>query len=279
MQTYNKKGSDYSINVNEMTTNYIPANNTPNDVEFSTIQAKQNNDASQWGNLGTSLTNKATRIKFIRKVYLILTAQLIITFGIVCIFALVPTVRDFAQSDSGFYLYIASYIIFLVLIVTFSLLSICNFQRRVPWNYIMLLAITLSLAYMLGMISAYNSISSVLIAIGITFTVTLGITLISIQTKYDFTKNCALIAVCLSFALIGFGFATIFTSLYSIPFIQSVYGGLGACLMALFLAIDTQLLIGNKKYKFSSEDYINAALQLYLDICMMFLYLLGMGKK
>jgi len=45
-------------------------------------------------------------------------------------------------------------------------------------------------------------------------------------------------------------------------------------LMAMFLAIDTQLLMGNKKYKFDEEDYINAALQLYLDICYIFIYIL-----
>ncbi len=64
---------------------------------------------------------------------------------------------------------------------------------------------------------------------------------------------------------------------------QAVYGGLGALLMALFLAIDTQLLLGSKRYSFNPEDYVNAALQLYLDISYMFLYLLqfasGIMKK
>lgn len=55
---------------------------------------------------------------------------------------------------------------------------------------------------------------------------------------------------------------------------QAVYGGLGACLMAIFLAVDTQMLMGNKRLKFSEEDYVNAALQIYLDICQMFLYIL-----
>ena len=53
--------------------------------------------------------------------------------------------------------------------------------------------------------------------------------------------------------------------------------------MALFLAIDTQLLLGNKRYAFNPEDYVNAALQLYLDISYMFLYILqfagGITKK
>ena len=51
-------------------------------------------------------------------------------------------------------------------------------------------------------------------------------------------------------------------------------------LMAVFLAIDTQMLIGNKRLKYSEEDYVDAALQIYLDICQMFLYLLqAFGSK
>jgi FtsH-binding integral membrane protein len=44
--------------------------------------------------------------------------------------------------------------------------------------------------------------------------------------------------------------------------------------MSMFLAIDTQMLMGNKRYAFDPEDYINAAVQLYLDVCYMFMYLL-----
>ena len=34
--------------------------------------------------------------------------------------------------------------------------------------------------------------------------------------------------------------------------------------MAVFLAVDTQLIMGNKELAYNSEDYVNAALQLYL---------------
>jgi protein lifeguard len=57
-------------------------------------------------------------------------------------------------------------------------------------------------------------------------------------------------------------------------FFLAVYGGFGAILMAIFLAIDTQMLLGNKRLAFSPEDYVNAALQIYLDIGYMFLYIL-----
>ena len=114
------------------------------------------------------------------------------------------------------------------------------------------------------MISAYHDIEAVFIALGITLFISIGVTLFSIQTKYDFT-NCWMVLLCLCLALIGFGISCgIMYAVYPTAIIQAVYGGLGACLMAIFLAIDTQLIIGNKRFQYSAEDYVNAALQLYL---------------
>ena len=42
-----------------------------------------------------------------------------------------------------------------------------------------------------------------------------------------------------------------------------------------FLAVDTQLLLGNKKLALSPEEYIFAALNLYTDIINIFLYILA----
>ena len=64
--------------------------------------------AGQWGDFG-SFNDKNIRIRFIRKVYLILTAQMIFTFGIVCIFVFVDQVKTFAtKTNAGLALYIAS---------------------------------------------------------------------------------------------------------------------------------------------------------------------------
>jgi FtsH-binding integral membrane protein len=62
----------------------------------------------------------------------------------------------------------------------------------------------------MGMISAYYKIESVLIAVGITAFVCLGVTLFSFQTKYDFT-SCGGILLVISLALFGFGIIAIFT--------------------------------------------------------------------
>ena len=61
------------------------------------------------------------------------------------------------------------------------------------------------------------------------------------------------------------------------------YGAAGALVFSLYLVYDTQLMLGGKhKYALSPEEYIFAALNLYLDIINLFLYLLsifGGGKK
>lgn len=42
-----------------------------------------------------------------------------------------------------------------------------------------------------------------------------------------------------------------------------------------FLAVDTQLLLGNKNLSLSPEEYIFAALNLYTDIIQIFIYILS----
>lgn len=62
-----------------------------------------------------------------------------------------------------------------------------------------------------------------------------------------------------------------------------MYGSAGALIFSLYIVYDTQLMMGgNHKYSLSPEEYIFAALNLYLDIINLFLYILtiiGAAKK
>jgi len=53
--------------------------------------------------------------------------------------------------------------------------------------------------------------------------------------------------------------------------------------MCLFIVYDTQLMLGGKhKYAISMDEYVFAALNLYLDIINLFLYILrimGGGRR
>lgn len=54
----------------------------------------------------------------------------------------------------------------------------------------------------------------------------------------------------------------------------AVYGGLMALIFMVFLAIDTQMLVGGKRIEMDPEEYIFAATQLFLDIIYIFWFIL-----
>ena len=58
--------------------------------------------------------------------------------------------------------------------------------------------------------------------------------------------------------------------------VNLVYASLGALIFSIYLVFDTQLMLGGKhKYAISPEEYVFAALNLYLDIVNIFMYILA----
>merc|ERR1712186_222422 len=54
-----------------------------------------------------------------------------------------------------------------------------------------------------------------------------------------------------------------------------VYASIGCIIFSLYIIYDTQLMVGGShKYSLSPEEYVFAALNLYLDIINLFLYIL-----
>ncbi|XP_006006956.1 protein lifeguard 2a [Latimeria chalumnae] len=214
--------------------------------------------------------DKNIRRMFIRKVYTILMVQLMMTFGVVAVFTFCEPVRLYVQYNRA--LYFASYAIFLS---TYLALVCCSgVRRRYPWNLILLSVFTLAMSYMAGMLASYHNTKSVMLCIGITAMVCLCVTLFCFQTKFDFT-SCHGLMFAVMMALFLTGLVMVFTVPFGyIPWLQTVYAGLGALAFTLFLAYDTQLLIGNRRYSLSPEEHVFGALCLYMDIVYIFIFLL-----
>ncbi|XP_059194600.1 glutamate receptor, ionotropic, N-methyl D-aspartate-associated protein 1b (glutamate binding) [Centropristis striata] len=213
------------------------------------------------------LDNKSIRRAFIRKVFLVLTAQLLVTFAFVAVFTFVDEVKEFVMVNA--WTYLVSYVIFFVSVCVISCCG--SVRRRHPWNLVALSVLTLSMSYMVGMIASYHDTDTVVMAVGITAVVCFTVVVFSLQTKYDFTSCYGVLFVCL-IVLVIFGFLCIFIR---DRILHIVYAGLGALLFTCFLAVDTQLLLGNKELSLSPEEYIFAALNLYTDIINIFLYILA----
>ncbi|XP_066299930.1 protein lifeguard 1-like [Branchiostoma lanceolatum] len=204
-----------------------------------------------------------------RKVFSILMVQLVVTIGIICIFLYVDEVRIFAFQNRWMY-YVALGITF-VMIIT---LACCpNVRRNFPINFICLAIFTLAEGYLLGSISAAYGADAVMWAAGITAVVSLSLTVFALQTKIDFTVMGGCLFVFL-IVLLCFG---ILCAIIRNHYANIAYASLGALLFAFFqyLVYDIQLMMGGKhKYSISPEEYIFAALNLYLDIVNMFIYIL-----
>ncbi|MCJ8745408.1 hypothetical protein PDJAM_G00129800 [Pangasius djambal] len=210
--------------------------------------------------------DKAVRRAFIRKVFLVLTVQLVVTFSFVALFTFEHNIKTFVRHN--IWTYYVSYVIFFVSLITISCCG--DFRRKHPWNLVALSVLTLSLSYMTGMIASFYDTDAVIMAIGITVVVCFTVVLFSLQTKYDFTSCAGVLFVCL-IVLFVFSILCIFIRN---NILQIVYASLGALLFTCFLAVDTQLLLGNKKLSLSPEEYVFGALNLYLDIINIFLFIL-----
>ncbi|CAK6960553.1 glutamate receptor%2C ionotropic, N-methyl D-aspartate-associated protein 1b (glutamate binding) [Scomber scombrus] len=253
---YYPPGPGFNVNINDDGYHHSPEDPPPFD---------DNEDFM------VGLDDKSIRRAFIRKVFLVLTAQLMVTFAFVAVFTFVEEIKAFVMVNIWTY-----YVSYGVFIVSVCVISCCgNVRRKHPWNLIALSILTLSMSYMVGMIASFHDTDTVVMAVGITAVVCFTVVIFSLQTKYDFTSCHGVLFVCLM-VLIVFGILCIFIRH---RILHIVYAGLGALLFTCFLAVDTQLLLGNKELSLSPEEYIFAALNLYTDIINIFLYILAILGK
>ncbi|CAM4533070.1 protein lifeguard 3-like [Lepidochelys kempii] len=214
--------------------------------------------------------DKRVRHAFIRKVYTIISVQLLVTVGIIAVFTFVSPVRAFVQGNV--IVYYSSYAVFLV---SYLVLACCpGPRRRFPCNLILLAIFTLAMAFMMGTIASTYDTMAVLIAMVLTAKVAIIVTIFCFQTKVDFTSCTGLFCV--------LGIVILLTSIVSaivlyykyIQWVHMVFAAVVAIAFTLFLAYDTQVLVGTKEYNLSPEEYVFGALEIYVDIVYIFLFLL-----
>ncbi|XP_071603819.1 protein lifeguard 3 isoform X1 [Heliangelus exortis] len=179
-------------------------------------------------------------------------------------------VRSFVQRNVA--IYYASYAVFLV---TYLMLACCQGpRRRFPWNIILLSIFTLAMGLMTGTIASMYRTNAVLIAILITAIVAIIVTIFCFQTKVDFTSCPGLFCV-LGIVVMVTGIVTaIVLSFKYVPWLHMLYAAIGAIAFTLFLAYDTQLVLGNRKNTLSPEEYVYGALTIYTDIIYIFTFML-----
>ncbi|KKZ59022.1 hypothetical protein EMCG_00887 [[Emmonsia] crescens] len=200
------------------------------------------------------------RMQFIRKVYSILSVQLLLTTVLSSVSFFSDSYRIWIQSHS--WLMLVSVISALVF------MGLTYWKRKsYPSNLIFLGAFTALEAYAISVVTSFYDARIVIQALVLTLGIFVALTLFACQTKYDFTSWIPYLFGALWF-LIMFGFMAAFMTPNSK--VDLVYGGLAALIFSAYILVDTQLIMRH----YHVEEEIAAAISLYLDIINLFLAIL-----
>ncbi|CAG8526428.1 8779_t:CDS:2 [Paraglomus occultum] len=200
------------------------------------------------------------RMAFVRKVYSILAVQLFLTMIMGAVFMYNESAKNWVQSNN--------WAVWVSLISTFVLLFALIWKRRsYPANYILLGLFTFAEAYSIGVTVTFYSQVLVLQALIITFSIFVALTLFTLQTQWDFSGMFPFLYGALWLVVI-LGFVQIF-----IPFNKTFDLILATGIAIVFcgyIIFDTY----NLMHRLSPEEYVMAAVELYLDIINLFLAIL-----
>ncbi|XP_041987448.1 protein lifeguard 2-like isoform X2 [Aricia agestis] len=264
--------SKYAMVYPEGTTKYSTDSDTP---IMSNEPPKPNDETMDFEVHGFDFSEQFIRKMFIRKVYAVLMSQLLLTVAITAFFMYCEPIRVFMmQPQNMLPVYMSMGVLGMVLIC----MMLCTELRRVaPWNFIFLAIFTVTQGIIVGILAIYCGKDEVLLAFGITAAVVLALTLFAFQTKWDFTTiGGGLLATLV--VLIIFSSIAAFMPYYRT--MNLLYCGIGVILFSFYIIYDTQLMIGGEhKYSVSPEEYIFAALTLYLDILNLFIYILRLLRS
>jgi len=237
------------------------------DVERGENQREVFTDSPAW----VKSANHEVRMGFVRKVYVLLMVQLLLTTAVAAPFHAVPV----EWLGQHLWLLYASSVLSLVLVCAMTCFR--NVTRSFPANYILLLCFTACEGVLIGFVSATYTATSVVACLGITVLIFGVLTAYAWKTKTDFTGfgpylygvliSLILFSICMGILRFAFG--------VNLTYVEMAYDIGCILLFVIYIIFDTQLIIGGEhKHQFTIDDYVLAAMSLYLDIINLFIHLL-----
>ena len=214
----------------------------------------------------TKLKGDYEQQAFVRKVFGILSAQLLFTVILCAIVYATPAIEDWLQENLWFYFISLG----ISIILLCSMVCVKKVARTVPWNYIVLFTFTFFESVMIATISSFYNAESVFLAAVMTFVLFGTMTLISLFTSRKPHTLYMMIYVCFALSLVAIFFLIFFTNRYIIIIAMLVL----LVVACIYVMIDIDLI--TEKHGLSYDDYIIGAVFLYVDIVTIFLYILAL---
>ncbi|KAJ8497931.1 hypothetical protein OPV22_008483 [Ensete ventricosum] len=206
------------------------------------------------------------RWAFIRKIYSILVIQMVLTVAVASVVVAVrPVSQFFVSSAAGLGLYI-----FLIILPFIVLCPLYYYYQHHPWNFLLLGVFTVSISFAVGLTCAFTSGKVILESAILTTVVVVSLTLYTFWAAsrgHDFNFLGPFLFSAM-LALMVFAFIQLLFPMGRISVM--IYGVLAAIIFCGYIIYDTDNLI--KRYAY--DEYIWAAVALYLDVINLFLSLL-----
>ncbi|KAL6636764.1 hypothetical protein ACP70R_024336 [Stipagrostis hirtigluma subsp. patula] len=206
------------------------------------------------------------RWALIRKIYVILAVQLAMTAAVAGFVVKVPAVSEFfVSSNAGIALYI-----FLIVLPFIVLCPLHYYHQKHPVNLLLLGLFTVAISFAVGMTCAFTSGKVILEAAILTAVVVISLTAYTFwaaKRGHDFNFLGPFLFAAIM-VLVVFSLIQIFFPLGKIS--TMIYGGLASLIFCGYIIYDTDNII--KRYSY--DEYIWAAVSLYLDVINLFLSLL-----
>lgn len=239
-------------------------------MELIDVENKNKSTGSLYFNDEKVSVDTVMRLGFIRKVYGILTCQLLVTVVFVLLSLNSVSFSNYQKNSWGIF------ILCLLLTIILPIVIVCckGTMATVPKNYIILGMFTFAESYLVSYICSNTDPSIVLMAALMTAAITISVTAYAYKTESDFTIMGGLYFI-LSAALLMLLIFSIFTNN---KFLHILLCVCGVCLYGLYIIYDTQIIVGKHEFKLDIDDYIYASFLLYVDIVNLFLYSLELLK-
>ena len=203
-----------------------------------------------------SQSARSIRMAFVRKVYAILSIQLALTAGLSAVMYLVEPVKIWTL-DHYWMMWVAFGVALGTMIPLFFL------KKRYPWNILLLFIFTISMAFLVGMVVITRDLDVILKSVVLTMTVFIGLTFFTIQSKWDFSGMGPFLFTGL-ILIIGISLVSVFFPYSST--LQLIISIASCVIFSGYIIFDTYMIFN----RMSPEDYIVAAISLYLDIINLF---------
>lgn len=205
---------------------------------------------------------KLVRQQFIRKTLTILAMQFFFSMLLVIITMKVEGYRRFVVGNIYFFLSIC----FLELAVWIVLACWKKMVKKVPINYLMLFLFTACMSYVLGFICAIVSETTVLLMTIITVVIVVLLILFMVCSPRDLTMKTGFflyLPIAGIFIIIcAGGFPELISHLFISLLIVMIF--------LIYLIYDLGRLTGKFENEYTIDDYIIAALDIYVDVTFIF---------